>query len=121
MSFVFGRMTTKIILAHLIRQPFPYWTSMLVPLIGGAILANLPYLGFPAVSAGFELWYLRFYLVYAFVIYMHWAFLVINRITTFLNINCLTIKKDKSAARDQVYRNFGEPRNNSDKAGLKHH
>ncbi|KAE8550394.1 hypothetical protein EYB25_006620 [Talaromyces marneffei] len=121
MSFVFGRMTTKIILAHLIRQPFPYWTSMLVPLIGGAILANLPYLGFPAVSAGFELWYLRFYLVYAFVIYMHWAFLVINRITTFLNINCLTIKKDKSGAKDHVYRNFGEPRNNSEKVGLKHH
>lgn len=121
MSFVFGRMTTKIILAHLLRQPFPYWTVMLTPLVGGAILANLPRFGLPAISAGFELWYLRFYLVFAFVAYMHWAFLVINRITTFLGINCLTIKENKSTARDVVYRNFGEPKSNGDKAGFKHH
>jgi ethanolaminephosphotransferase len=51
MSFVFGRMTTKMILAHLTRQPFPYWTVMLWPLVGGAVLGNLPRFGFPAVSA----------------------------------------------------------------------
>lgn len=45
MSFVNGRMTTKIILAHLTKQGFPYWTVLLVPLVGGAVLANLPYLG----------------------------------------------------------------------------
>lgn len=45
MSFVFGRMTTKIILAHLTRQPFPHWTMMLVPLLGGALLAHLPDFG----------------------------------------------------------------------------
>ena len=45
MSFVFGRMTTKIILAHLTHQPFPYWTVLLAPLIGGAMLANLPSFG----------------------------------------------------------------------------
>lgn len=45
MSFVFGRMTTKIILAHLTKQPFPYWTVLLAPLIGGAVLANLPFFG----------------------------------------------------------------------------
>jgi ethanolaminephosphotransferase len=121
MSFVFGRMTTKIILAHLIKKPFPYWTVMLTPLIGGAILGNLPRFGLPAISAGFELWYLRLYLVFAFVAYMHWAFLVINRITTFLGINCLTIKENKSIARDIVYRNFGEPKSNGDKGGFKHH
>lgn len=54
MSFVFGRMTTKIILAHLTRQPFPYWTVMLVPLVGGAILGNLPYFGLPQISAAAE-------------------------------------------------------------------
>lgn len=54
MSFVFGRMTTKIILAHLTKQPFPYWTVMLVPLTGGALLANMPYLGLPQVSAMVE-------------------------------------------------------------------
>jgi ethanolaminephosphotransferase len=60
------------------------------------------------VSAWVEVWYLRLYLVFAFVIYMHWAVLVINRITTFLGINCLTIRKDRSVARDRVYRDFGE-------------
>ncbi|PKX91008.1 sn-1,2-diacylglycerol cholinephosphotransferase [Aspergillus novofumigatus IBT 16806] len=126
-SFVFGRMTTKIILAHLLRQPFPYWTVQLTPLIGGAILVNLPRLGLPAVSAWVELLYLRAYLLFAFVAYMHWAFLVINRITTFLGINCLTIKKDRSTAREQAYRNFGESTlevpdaTDPLKAGLKHH
>lgn len=45
LSFVFGRMTTKIILAHLTKQPFPYWTILLAPLMGGALLANLPFIG----------------------------------------------------------------------------
>ena len=105
-SFVFGRMTTKIILAHLIRQPFPFWTVLIYPLIGGAVLVNLPRLGFP-MAAWVELWYLRGYLAFAFVAYMHWAFLICNRITTFLGINCLTIRKDKSMAREMAYRDFG--------------
>lgn len=107
-SFVFGRMTTMIILAHLLRQPFPYWTVLQAPLVFGALLANLPRLGLPMISSSLELWYLRLYFVFAFVVYMHWAVLVINRITTFLGINCLTIRKDKPAARDRVYRDFGE-------------
>ena len=107
-SFVFGRMTTMIILAHLLRQPFPYWTILQAPLVGGAVLANLPRLGFPMVSGWLEVWYLRFYFLFALVIYSHWAVLVINRITTFLGINCLTIREDRSVARDRVYRDFGE-------------
>ncbi|KAJ5555657.1 hypothetical protein N7535_008091 [Penicillium sp. DV-2018c] len=107
-AFVFGRMTTMIILAHLLRQPFPFWTVMQAPLIGGAVLVNLPIIGFPAVAPWLELLYLRLYFVFALVIYMHWAVLVINRITTFLGINCLTIRKDKSAARDRAYRALGE-------------
>lgn len=95
MSAVFGRMTTKIILAHLTRQPFPYWTTMLVPLVGGAILSNLPAFGFPAVSAATELLYLRGYLVFAFIAYGVWARLVVNSICNFLGINCLTIPKEK--------------------------
>lgn len=91
MSFVFGRMTTKIILAHLTRQPFPYWTVMLVPLMGGALLGNLPRFGLPAVTAQTELWYLRGYFVFALVVYFRWALLVINSICAYLGINCLTI------------------------------
>jgi ethanolaminephosphotransferase len=101
MSLVFGRMTTKIILAHLTHQPFPYWTVMLVPMVGGALLVNHPYFTFSAtsfgpISATFELWYLRAYFVFAAVVYGRWAHLVITRICDFLGINCLTIPK-KSA------------------------
>jgi len=93
MSFVFGRMTTKIILAHLTRQPFPYWTVMLVPLIGGALLANLPRLGCSRLTVTQELWYLRAYFCFAVVAYFRWAILVVNSICNYLDINCLTITK----------------------------
>ena len=92
MSFVFGRLTTKIILHHLVRQPFPYWTVMLVPLLGGAVLANLPRLGLPQITPTLEVWYLRGYFVFAVTAYMRWALLTINKICAFLDINCLTIK-----------------------------
>ncbi|KAI4591645.1 hypothetical protein KJ359_012715 [Pestalotiopsis sp. 9143b] len=95
MSFVFGRMTTKMILAHLTRQPFPYWTVMLVPLVGGAILANLPLLGFEPLSAKNELIYLYAYFAFAAVVYFRWAFLVTNSICNFLGINALTIPHEK--------------------------
>ncbi len=101
MSFVFGRMTTKIILAHLTRQPFPYWTVMITPLIGGAFLGNLPRLGLPAVSASIELWYLRGYFCFALIAYFHWALLVINSICSYLGINCLTIPVDKQVANQE--------------------
>lgn len=100
MSLVFGRMTTKIILAHLTRQPFPYWTVMLAPMIGGALIVNHPYFTIPGflfgpVSAGFELWYLRAYFVFAAIVYGRWAHLVITSICDFLGINCLTIPTNK--------------------------
>lgn len=91
MSFVFGRMTTKIILAHLTRQPFPYWTVLLAPLVGGAVLGNLPLLGYEPVSEHTELLYLWAYFVFAAVVYFRWATLVISSICNYLDINCLTI------------------------------
>lgn len=101
-SFVFGRMTTKIILAHLTRQPFPYWTILMAPLVGGAILANLPRFGFDSLDAQYELLYLWAYLVFAVVVYFRWAVLVISAICDYLGINCLTIpsqQKDALKAR----------------------
>lgn len=98
LSFVFGRMTTKIILAHLTRQPFPLWTVMLWGLVGGAILANLPRIGLPAISAELELLYLQGYCLFAVVAYFRWAYLVITSICSYLGINCLTIPKEKLQA-----------------------
>ncbi|KAI8959844.1 CDP-alcohol phosphatidyltransferase [Daldinia sp. FL1419] len=95
MSLVFGRMTTKMILAHLTRQPFPYWTVMLAPLVGGAFLGNLPRFGFAPISAELEHYYLWAYFVFAFVVYFRWAYLVTTSICNFLGINCLTIPYEK--------------------------
>jgi len=43
-GIVFGRIASKIILAHLLKVGFPMFTVMLLPLIGGAIIANVPVL-----------------------------------------------------------------------------
>ncbi|PFH56784.1 hypothetical protein XA68_15979 [Ophiocordyceps unilateralis] len=102
MSFVFGRMTTKMILAHLTRQPFPYWTVMLFPLVGGAVLGNLPLLGLPAVGARVELLYLRAYFAFALVVYFRWAFLVVSSICNFLGINALTIPREQQLANKRA-------------------
>lgn len=102
MSFVFGRFTTKMILAHLTRQPFPYWTVMLTPLVAGAALANLPLLGLPALGARAELYYLWAYFAFALVVYFRWAYLVITSICSFLGINALTIPREKQLANEQA-------------------
>jgi ethanolaminephosphotransferase len=108
MSFVFGRMTTKIILAHLTRQPFPYWTVLLWPLVGGALLANMPLLGLPALTEAQELAYLRAYFVLANVVYFRWATLVINSICEYLGINCLSIThKPAPGQREELARPEG--------------
>jgi ethanolaminephosphotransferase len=107
-SFVFGRLTTKIILHHLTRQSFPVFTVLLYPLVGGAALGNLPTLGnilgvkLSPINPALEAWYLRAYFVYAMVVYMTWAVRVIDRICAFLDINCLTIKKKKTDMEGKV-------------------
>lgn len=47
-GIVFGRMATKVILAHLTKSKFPKFTVLLIPLIVGAIVTNVPRL-FPSV------------------------------------------------------------------------
>lgn len=95
LSFAFGRMTTKTILAHLTRQPYPYWTILLLPLVGGAMLVNLPYLGLAPVSATTEHLYLWAYFALSVVVYFRWAFLVVNAICDYLGIPCLTVPEEK--------------------------
>lgn len=102
MSFVFGRLTTKMILAHLTRQPFPYWTVMLAPLVGGAFLGNLPVFGLPRLNPTLELCYLYAYFIFSVVVYFRWAYIVITAICDFLGINALTIPKEKQIANKQA-------------------
>ncbi|KAI5780725.1 sn-1,2-diacylglycerol cholinephosphotransferase-like protein [Peziza echinospora] len=95
-SCAFGRMTTKIILAHLTKQPFPFGTVLLAPLVLGAVLVNGPYVGLPALSPSAELLYLRLAFVVTTVIYGRWAYLVIHAICGFLGIRCLRIPYKKT-------------------------
>lgn len=41
-GIVFGRIASKIILAHLVRGPYPMFTYLLIPLVLGSLLANAP-------------------------------------------------------------------------------
>lgn len=100
LSLVFGRLTTKIILHHLTRQPFPYFTILLLPLAGGAILANLPVFGYDPITPEAELLYLQAYFGFAAIVYGNWAWRVIDNICRFLDINCLTIKSSQKVEKD---------------------
>ena len=75
---------------------------MLVPLLGGAVLGNLPRFGLPPVNPTVEAWYLRGYFVFALAAYMRWALLTIDRICRFLDINCLTIKKRRDDPKEEL-------------------
>ncbi len=110
LALVFGRMTTKIILAHLTRQPFPLFTVMLVPLMAGAAAAWMPLVGLPAWSPATELWYLRAYFVFAAVVYARWAVLVVGSICSYLGINALTIPREKVEAAKRKRREEKEGR-----------
>ncbi|KAJ8101878.1 CDP-alcohol phosphatidyltransferase-domain-containing protein [Lipomyces tetrasporus] len=92
-SFSFGRVTTKIILAHLTKQPFPYWTILMVPVYIAPLLFNwLPSVGMTVFTGKFELLYLWAYAIFSFTYFMAWARVVINAICDYLGINCFTIK-----------------------------
>ncbi|CDH53739.1 sn--diacylglycerol cholinephosphotransferase [Lichtheimia corymbifera JMRC:FSU:9682] len=97
-GIVFGRMATKIILAHLLKSRFPRFTVLLFPLIGGAIISNLPRLGniSPIFTPETEYLYICAYFVFALVAYTRWAVVVINSFCSYLGIRCLTIPHHKA-------------------------
>ncbi|KAJ2010127.1 hypothetical protein GGI14_006516, partial [Coemansia sp. S680] len=82
----FGRIVSKIILAHLTEMPFPSYTVQMVPLAVGAIIARLGLFTPPT-----ELMFLIASFLFVTVAYVHWALVVIERFCEFLGINCLTI------------------------------
>lgn len=90
MSLVFARVTTSVILAHLTRQPFPYWSTPMYPLFVAGLVFR-----FVAVPAAFELFYVWTYFAFALVYIAIYASKVINALCGFLDINCFTIKNRK--------------------------
>ena len=75
---------------------------MLWPLLGGAVLGNLPRIGLPAVSAEVEHMYLWGYFLFATIAYFRWTFLVTSSICDYLGINCLTIPYEKRMANKRA-------------------
>lgn len=93
-GIVFGRIATDIILAHVSGRPFPKFTTLIFPIIIGAILVNIPAVFNCGVilNATGELIYLWVVFGICCVFYFHWAISVIRRFCNYLDINCLTIK-----------------------------
>ncbi|ORX46677.1 hypothetical protein BCR36DRAFT_356789 [Piromyces finnis] len=93
-GIVFGRIATDIILAHVSGRSYPKFTFLILPIIIGAILVNIPSLfhcGVILNSTG-ELIFLWVVFGICCVFYFHWALSIIRRFCKFLDINCLTIK-----------------------------
>ncbi|KAI8975737.1 hypothetical protein BDF20DRAFT_906884 [Mycotypha africana] len=89
----FGRICSKIILAHLTKSESPHPTGLLIPLVAGAVIANLPrYIDIdPIFSPQSEYAYLVCYFVMSLVLYIRWATRVIDSICSYLHIRCLFI------------------------------
>lgn len=98
LCFIFGRIATRIILSHLTKSHFPFWSGMLTPLIGGSLAVNLPVIGLPTLLSPWgELVYLRLMFFFCFVGYVGSSLRTINRFCEVLRINCLTIRSRSSA------------------------
>ncbi|GAA5911184.1 hypothetical protein JCM5296_003986 [Sporobolomyces johnsonii] len=90
--FLFGHLSSKIILAQLTRGPFPYSWILLLPLLIPAVGINTPYLGLPALlPSSFEPLYLHYTLFLSLASYGVAAHKIISAFCDFLGIKCLTI------------------------------
>ncbi|KAA1076259.1 hypothetical protein PGT21_036406 [Puccinia graminis f. sp. tritici] len=98
LCLIFGRIATRIILSHLTKSSFPFWSGMLIPIIGGSILINLPMIGLPVVLSPWrELVFLRLMFFFSIVGYVGSSLRTINRFCEVLRINCLTIRPKSPA------------------------
>jgi ethanolaminephosphotransferase len=105
-GLAFGKMATKIILAHLTKQPFPSFSGLMMPLFIGAALFNALPMLFNIdriLLHQMETLYLYGFLTAAVVGYANWIYHVINSFCKFLDINCLTIKQKKQKVETTPY------------------
>ncbi|KZT73418.1 Choline/ethanolaminephosphotransferase [Daedalea quercina L-15889] len=97
----FAHQVSRMILAHVTKQPFPWWDSMWIWSIVGAVDANLPVLldREPLIQSSRRNTAIFVYVTLAvsFLSYARFCTLVISDITNYLGIACFTVrKKDKS-------------------------
>jgi len=83
-----------IVLSHLLKAPFPYFNRIYVPLLIGAINANLPSLfNKPSFFSGQrEIEFIYLCMLYAIGFYLYYSISVINEICQYFDMYCLTIK-----------------------------
>lgn len=95
----FGKMSTKIIYAHLTKQPFPYYTGLMLPLVLGSLLVNVPAVlpapAGPVLTPAAEHAVLWLWLGVALVGYANWSYHVIASFCRYLDIYCFQIKHKK--------------------------
>ncbi|KAI0783172.1 Choline/ethanolaminephosphotransferase [Abortiporus biennis] len=93
----FAHQVGRMILAHVTKQPFPYWDAMWVWSIVGALDANMPLLlNRPPLiqhSPKNVTIFIFVTLIVSFLSYARFCTLVINDITNYLGIACFTVRK----------------------------
>ncbi|KZT02066.1 Choline/ethanolaminephosphotransferase [Laetiporus sulphureus 93-53] len=99
----FAHQVSRIILAHVTKQPFPYWDSMWIWSIVGAVDANLPLLidRAPLIQSSPRNTAIFVYITLAvsFLSYARFCTLVIQDITNYLGIACFTVRKKDNAGK----------------------
>ncbi|KAG0265863.1 hypothetical protein DFQ27_000314 [Actinomortierella ambigua] len=92
----FGYTVGLMITAHVTHQPYPMFNVSFVPLLVGALNANLPSIGIARLfGPHMENMYLWSCLAFSAAAYAHFALVVVNDICSYFDIWCFTIKHPK--------------------------
>lgn len=91
-GIVFAKTATKVILAHLTRQPYPTYSRLMAPLVFGAILSRFGL--FPKSSERTILW---LYFAFVLVAYLVWAQHIVESFSRFLGTYCFSLRKRRSS------------------------
>jgi len=97
-TFTFGKLGPRVILARLTMSPFPWFNfGAFLPLIGGAILVNLPFFGIYLPNAeNLEYGYLWIATMVAMLDFVGWFTTLCQLFAKTLNIDCLTLPKSSN-------------------------
>ncbi|KAF9584810.1 hypothetical protein BGW38_005101 [Lunasporangiospora selenospora] len=94
----FGYTVGMMITAHVTHQPFPLFNISFIPLVFGALNANLPVFGVERLfGAHLEDIYLWSCLAFSAAAYSHFALTVVNDLCDYFDIWCFTIKHPKKS------------------------
>ena len=102
-GIVFGKMATKIIYSHVAKCPFPLYTGLMLPLLGGSIFMFISHFFMPEIYAEemalAESTFLWSYFVICVIGYSNWIYHTIRSICSHCDILCFKIKKNKESEK----------------------